>query len=81
MLLRSIASDFIKRDYVKATNPKNLSPRCEELHVPLKNVYLRLAATATLRERVARAKEEDLATFCSHCRVSRRINFLNPETV
>ena len=50
MLLRSIASDFMKRDYVKATNPKKISPRCEEFHVPLENVHLGMAATATLRE-------------------------------
>ena len=67
MLLRSIASDFMKRDYVKATNPK-ISPRCEEFHVPLENVYLGMAATATLREIAGGAKEEDVSAFRSHCR-------------
>ena len=33
MLLRSIAGDFMKRDDVKATNPKKISPRCEEFRV------------------------------------------------
>ena len=69
MLLRSIASDFMKRDYVKATNPKKISPRCEEFHVPLENVYLGMAATATLREIAGGgAKEEDVSAFRSHCR-------------
>ena len=67
MLLRSIAGDFMKRDYVKATNPKKISPRCEEFHVPLKNVYLGMAATATLREIAAGAKE-DVSAFRSYCR-------------
>ena len=68
MLLRSIASDFMNRDYVKATNPKKISPTCEEFHVPLENVYFGMAATATLREIAAEAKEEDVSAFGSHCR-------------
>ena len=68
MLLRSIASDFMNRDYVKATNPKKISPTCEKFHVPLENVYLGMAATATLREIAAEAKEEDVSAFGSHCR-------------
>jgi hypothetical protein len=59
MLLRSIASDFMKMDYVKATNPKKISPSVE-FHVTLEDVYLGMVATATLREIAAGAKEEDV---------------------
>ena len=53
---------------LRPQTPKKISPRCEEFHVPLENVYLGMAATATLREIAAGAKEEDVSAFHSHCR-------------
>jgi hypothetical protein len=60
MLLRSIGCDFMKRDYVKAADPKKMSPLQAEFHLPLNDVYLGMAATATLREIATRVKGEDI---------------------
>ena len=44
-LIKSIASDFMVMDYVKKTVPSQIDPKCSCFHVPLKQVYLGMAAT------------------------------------
>ena len=48
--LKSIASDFLNIQYVKTTAAKSIDPTNDEHHVPLKQVYLGLAASATMQE-------------------------------
>ena len=67
-LLKSIASDFLNIQYVKTTAAKSIDPTNDEHHVPLKQVYLGLAASATMQEIEAGARNEDVQLFRNDCK-------------
>ena len=69
-LIRSISSDFMDIRHVKVTNPKDIDPKNVTFHVPLNEVYVGVAATATLDEIKAGTSEEDtdLHNFMINCR-------------
>ena len=67
-LLKSIASDFLDIQYVKATATKSINPTDDKLHVPLKQVYLGLAASATMQEIEVEARKEEVQQFKNDCK-------------
>jgi hypothetical protein len=67
-LIKSIACDFMKIDYVKATKPKDIIPTSACFHVPLDKVYVGVGATATLREIEAGSIKEDVVRFLTDCK-------------
>ena len=67
-LMRSIASDFMKLDIVKAMEPKDLDPADINQHVPLRQTYLGLAASATLAEIEGEAQPQDVTKFLEDCK-------------
>lgn len=69
-LIRSISSDFMKILYIKSTSPKNIDPTNADFHLPLKEVYVGLAATATLHEIEERTTEDhtDVINYRINCR-------------
>ena len=67
VLLKAIASDFMKLAIVKKTKPKDLDPTDVEQHVPLRQTYLGLGASATLSEIEANAGEEEVNKFLPTC--------------
>ena len=69
-LIRSIASDFMKIPFVKAASPKKIDPTKVENQLPLKEIYLGVAATATLHEIKENVPEDhvDVKNFYVNCR-------------
>ena len=59
-LLRSTASDFMSITYVKATDPNKIGQANPTFHVPLTDVYIGAAATATLGEIKEALQEHDV---------------------
>lgn len=59
-LIKSIASDFLDVQYIKTTAAKSIDPTTDKHHVPLNQVYLGLAASATMQEIEAGARNEDV---------------------
>ena len=66
-LIRPIASDFMFMEYVKRTVLTQIDGGCSRFHVLLKQVYIGMAATATLREieaaRVGQTRHQELEKF------------------
>ena len=71
-LIKSIASDFMVIDYVKKTTATAIDPTCIRFQVPLKQIYLGMAATATLHEMEAghpqNARPQDFEKFRTDCK-------------
>jgi hypothetical protein len=67
-LIKSIASDFMSIAYVKQAKPKEIDPTRAGHHIPLHQVYVGVAATATMHEIKAGAKQEDVQKFRSDCK-------------
>ena len=73
-LIKSIASDFMVIDYVKKTTATAIDPICIRFQVSLKQIYLGMAATATLHEMEAgdpqNARPQDFEKFRTDCKNS-----------
>jgi hypothetical protein len=54
--------------YVKSTAPKFIDPTEVQHHVPLSQVYVGVAATATMHEIEAGARPEDVQQFRNDCK-------------
>ena len=71
-LIKSIASDFMTLDYVKKTAPSKIDSTSSAFHVPLKQIYVGMAATATLREMEAdgagETQSEQFDRFRTDCK-------------
>ena len=69
-LVKSISSDFMEVRHVKVTNAKDINPKNVTFHLPLKDVYVGVAATATLHEIKKETSEDDvdLQNFLLNCR-------------
>lgn len=69
-LLKAIASDFMKVSIVKTTQAKDVDPTATDVqqHVPLRQTYLGMGATATLQEIEVGAKKEDVDKFYTDCK-------------
>ena len=71
-LIRSIASDFMFMEYVKRTVPAQIDGGCSRFHVLLKQIYIGLTATATLREMeavgVGQTRHQEFEKFYRDCR-------------
>ena len=70
-LIKSIASDFMAIEYVKKTAPSQIDSGCSRFHVPLKQVYIGMAATATLHEMEAAGAgtlPQEFEKFRTDCR-------------
>ena len=65
--LISIASDFVSMECVKRTVLTQIDGGCSRFHVLLKQVYIGMAATATLREMeaagVGQTRHQDFEKF------------------
>ena len=64
-LIKSIASDFMSIAYVKQVKPKEINPTRAGHHIPLHQVYVGVAATATMHGIKAGAKQEGVQKFRS----------------
>lgn len=67
-LIKSISSDFLNVQYIKKTAPKSIDPTNIQNHVPLNQVYIGLAATTTMHEIEAGARQEDIQQFRNDCK-------------
>ena len=71
-LIRSITSDFMFMEYGKRTVPAQINEGCSRFHVLLKQVYIGMAATATLREMeaagVGQTRHQEFEKFYRDCR-------------
>ena len=67
-LLKAIACDFMTLATVKKTEAKHLDPTDVQQHVPLRQTYLGMAASASLMEIEATADEEEIKKFLTTCR-------------
>ena len=67
-LLKAIASDFMKLSIVKKTKAEDLDPTDVQQHVPLRQTYLGMGATTSLREIEASAQEEEVNKFLTTCK-------------
>ncbi|CAB4020349.1 Hypothetical predicted protein [Paramuricea clavata] len=70
-LIKSIASDFMTLDYMKKTAPSKIDSTSSAFHVPLIQIYVGMAATATLCEMEAdgagETQSEQFDRFRTHC--------------
>jgi hypothetical protein len=67
-LIKLISSDFLNIQYIKSTAPKFIDPTDVQHHVPLSQVYVGVAATATMHEIEAGARPEDVQQFKNDCK-------------
>ena len=69
-LIKSISSDFMDVRHVKNTNPKEIDPKNATFYLPLNELYIGVAATATVNEIKEEMSEDnvDLHNFLVNCR-------------
>ena len=67
-LVKLISSDFLNVQYVKGSAAKSIDPTNIQHHVPLRQVYIGIAATATMHEIEAGAAQEDIEQFRNDCK-------------
>ena len=71
-LIKSIASDFMVINYVKKTTATVIDPTCVRFQMPLKQIYVGMAASATLHEMEAgnsqNACSQDFENFRTDCK-------------
>ena len=67
-LIKSIASDFLDVQYVKTTAAKSIDPTNDEHQVLPNQIYLGLAASGTMQEIEAGARNEDAQQFRNDCK-------------